>query len=141
MVKIQPDGKILIGGFFTEVNGFAASGIARVNADGSTDASFKAPDFSGASGIGWQVFAITLQEDGMILVCFYFLATDGVFKPGLRRLNADGSLDTSFNIFEISADSTLYDIVILPDNKILAHAAINWGIRSKAVGRGDRHSN
>ncbi len=119
VVKVQPDGKILIGGFFTEVNGFAASGIARVNTDGSTDTSFKAPDFSGASGIGWQVFAITLQADRKILVGGNFLATDGVFKPGLRRLNADGSLDTSFNIFEISADATVYDIVILPDNKIL----------------------
>lgn len=119
VIKIQPDGKILIGGFFTEVNGFAVSGVARLNADGSTDTSFKSLDFYGASGSGGEVFAIALQTDGKILVGGNFLGAGSSPVPGLRRLNADGSLDTSFNIFEISTDSTVYDIVILPDNKIL----------------------
>lgn len=119
VIKIQPDGKILVGGFITDANGFAASGIARLNPDGSTDTSFKAPDFSGNQGIGDQVFAIAVQADGKILVGGSFLATDGVLKPGIRRLNADGSLDTSFTIWEIPADATVYDIEILPDNKIL----------------------
>src|SRR5262249_15352254 len=39
-VALQPDGKVLIGGFFTTVKGFVRSEIARLNADGSGDSSF-----------------------------------------------------------------------------------------------------
>src|SRR5437867_1410324 len=39
-IGVQPDGKVIIGGGFATVNGVASSGIARLNADGSTDSSF-----------------------------------------------------------------------------------------------------
>ncbi len=31
---VQPDGKVLVGGFFTSVNGLARTNLARLNADG-----------------------------------------------------------------------------------------------------------
>jgi hypothetical protein len=37
---LQKDGKVLIGGQFTTVNGLTRSGIARLNADGSVDRQF-----------------------------------------------------------------------------------------------------
>ena len=40
VVALQPDGKVLIGGGFTTVNGTNRSGIARLNANGSLDSSF-----------------------------------------------------------------------------------------------------
>ena len=36
------EGKILIGGTFTEVKGFSAAGLARLNADGTVDTTFGA---------------------------------------------------------------------------------------------------
>src|SRR5882724_2728415 len=39
-VALQPDGKMVIGGSFTTVNGTARSRIARLNSDGSLDSSF-----------------------------------------------------------------------------------------------------
>ncbi len=119
VVKIQPDGKILVGGFFTEINGFAASGIGRLNADGTIDTSFKAPDFYSNLGTGSTIYAIAIQADGKILVGGNYLGVDGVAKPGLRRLNADGTLDASFNIVPLDNGASVNDIEILPDNKIL----------------------
>ena len=39
--SIQSDGKIIIGGWFTSYNGTASNYIARLNADGTLDSSFK----------------------------------------------------------------------------------------------------
>jgi Domain of unknown function (DUF5122) beta-propeller len=66
--KVQPDGKILAGGFFTEVNGVAQYGLLRLNSDGSRDSSFLPPDFYSVFGVGGAIDAIGLQSDGKILV-------------------------------------------------------------------------
>ena len=55
----QPDGKILIGGWFTSYNGTTANRIARLNADGTLDATF--PTGTGANNM---ILAITIQPDG-----------------------------------------------------------------------------
>ena len=44
-VTLQADGKILIGGIFTSVNGTARNRIARLNADGTLDTAFLAVGF------------------------------------------------------------------------------------------------
>ena len=41
---VRPDGKIPIAGAFFEVNGVAMPGVARLNADGTLDPSFKPRD-------------------------------------------------------------------------------------------------
>ena len=45
-VALQPDGKILIAGFFNVIAGVSRNGLARLNADGSVDMSFVPPPFS-----------------------------------------------------------------------------------------------
>ena len=122
VVRRQPDGKLLIGGVFTEVQGFAASGLARLNPDGTVDRSFVAPDFfstnSGTGGItfGAEVHAIAIQPDGKILVGGNIRIASSSAPTGVRRLNADGSLDTSFAIHSVF---TVYDIELQPDGKIV----------------------
>ena len=117
-VKVQPNGKILVGGHITETNGVATSGIARLNSDGSTDTSFDAPDFYSFS-IGREIWSIAVQADGKILVGGNFLGADNLIKHGLIRLNPDGSIDTSFNNYSLPTGSIVFDIEIQTDNKIL----------------------
>jgi uncharacterized delta-60 repeat protein len=118
VVAEQPDGKLLVAGSFAVVNGSARHGIVRLNADGTTDPNFNPPElaipFFGTPG--GELYAIALQTDGKILVGGSF------FIPGtnysyLIRLNADGTLDTSFNP---SIDSFVRKIIVLPDGNILA---------------------
>ncbi|HEY0458779.1 MAG TPA: FG-GAP-like repeat-containing protein [Pyrinomonadaceae bacterium] len=118
VVKIQPDGKILAGGYFNDADGVAASAITRLNPDGSVDVSFRAPDFFGPL-IGQQVYAVALQADGKILVGGSFQGAGSEFKPGVRRLNTDGTLDASFPVTELQNSSTVYEIEVQPDGKIL----------------------
>src|SRR6187399_2964193 len=48
---VQPDGKILVGGYFEFVNGVPLRGIARLNSDGTRDTSFN-PVGTGTYGNG-----------------------------------------------------------------------------------------
>lgn len=86
-IEIQSDGKILLGGFFTEYNGVPASSIVRLLADGSVDASFDA-------GIGprGQVFQIVERVNRQILLGGQFTHYNDQ-QGNLVQLNADGSLD------------------------------------------------
>jgi uncharacterized delta-60 repeat protein len=84
------NGQILVGGSFDGVNGSGVGNLARVDVDGAFDSSFR-PDING------HVFAIVAQPDGKIVIGGDFEAVNGVEARGLARLNADGSLDDTFH--------------------------------------------
>ena len=118
-LAVQPDGKILVGGAFTllgdEVTGVTSrSHIGRLNADGTVDMTFD----PGANG---EVHALVIQPNGQILVGggFEFLGGGGsgtTARSRIARLNADGSLDATFNP---GTDGPVRAIVVQPDLKIL----------------------
>lgn len=110
---LQPDGKILIGGYFTQYNGQSRSYLARLNADGSLDAGFQP-----GAGPDGAVSALALQPDGKILISGQFSHYDGVLRPGLARLHANGSLDMSFEPGQ-GPDNLVQTIGIQPDGRIL----------------------
>lgn len=91
----QPDGKILIAGTFDAYNGTARSGIARIHADGSLDTSFN-PGTALALASEY-IYCMALQPDGKILIGGIFAGFNGVARNNIARLNADGSVDTTFN--------------------------------------------
>lgn len=91
-IATQSDGKIIAVGNFTSFNGTARTRVARLNADGSLDATF-APT-SGADG---KVRAVAVQSDGKVVIAGEFLNYNGVSRKYIARINVDGSLDATFN--------------------------------------------
>jgi len=116
VVVQQPDGKLLVGGWFTEFDSTTIVRLARLHPNGTLDASFQTGD--GITGVSAYVRAIALQTDGKILVGGNFLEFDGTNRHRLVRLNSDGSLDNSFDI-GTGFNSDVNSIVIQPDGKIL----------------------
>ncbi len=118
-VAVQPDGKILIGGFFTGYNGDSAASdkIARLNANGTLDTTFN----YGGAGPDFTVLSIAVQPDGKIIIGGYFVSYngDGAASDSVMRLNADGTLDTTFNPGGAGADSQVNMVALQPDGKIL----------------------
>ena len=112
-LAIQPDGRLLIGGAFNSVNGTNWNGIGRLNIDGSLDTTFNPR--AGASG---PVNVVRVQTDGKILIAGEFLAVDNASRPRIARLNADGSLDTSFNP-GTGADNSIRALELQPNGKIV----------------------
>lgn len=91
-IAVQTDGKIIIGGDFTTYNNIPRNRIARLNSDGSLDTSFDP-----GLGVNGLVRSITLQSDGKIIVGGEFTTINGIGRIGIARLNANGSVDTSFS--------------------------------------------
>lgn len=112
-IALQTDDRILIGGSFISYNGITRNRIARLNANGSLDTSFDPG--TGANG---GILFIEEQPDGTIFIGGGFFSYDGAERTRIARLNADGSLDTSFNP-STGAAGAIYCVALQPDGRIL----------------------
>jgi len=110
-VAAQSDGKVLIGGDFTKVNGQPVSRLARLNMDGSLD-----PDFYIGTGMDRTVYNINpvysydtvtnivgtvtnitiVDTNTVIYVGGSFTVVNGTHRLGFARLYGDGTVDTTF---------------------------------------------
>jgi uncharacterized delta-60 repeat protein len=112
-VAVQSDGKILVGGGFTAFKGANRNGIARLNANGSLD-----NGFNPGAGTDGSVSSVALQRDGKVLIGGSFTSVNGTNRNNIARLDANGSLDSSFDP-GTGADGIVRSIVLQPDGKVL----------------------
>jgi uncharacterized delta-60 repeat protein len=115
-VALQPDGKVIVGGFFNSFNGIARGGIARLNTDGSLDTGFDPG--TGAGAQNQSVFAIALQPDGRVVVGGDFGSFNGVSRNGIVRLHSNGTVDFTFNPGS-GADSYAVRRVVVQGGKVI----------------------
>ncbi|MEO5802064.1 MAG: delta-60 repeat domain-containing protein [Verrucomicrobiota bacterium] len=110
-IAIQPDGKILVGGYFTRIGGQFRNRIARLDPTNGLADSFN----PGANEI---VRTIVVQTNGMILVGGGFSNIGGTNRSCIARLDPISGLADSFNP-SATSESSVYSIAIQNDNKIL----------------------
>lgn len=115
-MAVQSDGKIIIGGLFTSYNGTARINLARLNANGTLDNTFVSNFISD----GNTVECIEIQNDGKIIVGGSFTSYGSYQRSGIIRLNSNGTIDTSFNPGTGIDWGIIQSIKILPDGKIIA---------------------
>ena len=119
-IGVQPDGKAIISGTFTQYNGAAAPRIARLNTDGTLDTSFNVGTGFPDGGFNPLAQSIVVQTDGKVLVGGGFATYNGATANRIARLTSDGSLDATFNIGTgPSANATIYKIALQSDGKIV----------------------
>ena len=125
-VGLAPDGRILVAGQTTGAAGVPQFAVARLNADGSPDASF------GVGGTftipvgqsGGTATAVLLQSDGRIIVVGSTSTGATQHDFIAMRLNADGSLDTSFGtggqtLVDFGGDDFARTAVLAPDGGVI----------------------
>jgi uncharacterized delta-60 repeat protein len=164
-LAVQPDGKIVAVGY-TEALGTGAHrdfAVIRINPDGSIDSTFGAvANPFGAGRVALDIEgtspdwgnAVALQSDGKIVLGGYCL-TQTYPSQGqdmvVARLNADGTLDTSFNAggpypgknvvkFNEGAHEKVNALTIQPNGSIVAagHASGGFGVaRFRSTGELD----
>jgi uncharacterized delta-60 repeat protein len=119
-IALQPDGKILIGGDFTNFNNITRNRVARLNADGTLDNSFDP-----GMGPNASVYGIAVQPDGKILIVGDFGSVGGSARERVARLNSDGSLDASFDAGNLAHNEVrVHAVAVQPDGKILFGATL-----------------
>jgi uncharacterized delta-60 repeat protein len=123
-IAVQDDGKVLIGGSFSSVNGTSMTHLARLNADGTLDASFGAGQsqpvyaikvtgthiFVGAGdgirrytregALDWHypmsVKTFTVDLENRVVFGGQFSRIDSQPHRNIARLNANGTIDSAF---------------------------------------------
>ncbi|TCN57535.1 T9SS C-terminal target domain-containing protein [Flavobacterium circumlabens] len=137
---LQPDGKIVLVGnscsykLYNDKNEVKGNNILRLNKDLSLDETFK-------TGLGFSSSpsGLAIQPDGKILVSGSFTTYDGKPIAKIIRLNADGSIDNTFNLsdkgFNAFTITIIRSIKIQPDGKILISGVFDVSIYQKFYGR------
>ena len=105
-IALQADGKIVVGGWFTLMDNQPRQSIARLNADGTLDSTFLQTN-SANDDVHCDVQCLAIQADGKIIIGGDFAAIDGQERNNIARLNADGSLDTTF---DPNANNPVWDL-------------------------------
>ncbi|MBA3581315.1 MAG: hypothetical protein H0W44_02560 [Gammaproteobacteria bacterium] len=130
-VTIQPDGKIVAGGWFDGPDD-RDTFVVRFNSNGSLDTSFGVlgrfeADLNGSGGDDQISRALALQPDSKIVA-----AADFNGPMAALRLNANGSRDVSFGANGVATTnignnngSHAYALAVQPDGKIVAAGYYN----------------
>jgi uncharacterized delta-60 repeat protein len=118
-VAVQADGKIVLGGGFTTLNGATGVNyIARLNADGTPDTAFTTNTGTGFDNIP---FSVAVQADGKIVLGGFFTTLNSVTGVNrIARLNADGTPDTAFTTNTGTGfDNSVFSVAVQADGKIV----------------------
>lgn len=108
-LAIQPDGKILLGGAFTTINGQMRHHLARLLPDGTLDPTF-------TPRANQAVWAIAVQPDGKIVAAGGFSEVNGEAHQNIVRLETNGAIDPTFVAM---ADQYVLTLALQPDGKLL----------------------
>src|SRR5204863_5922334 len=101
--------------FFANVNGTNRINLARLNANGTLDASFDP-----GTGPNNTVRAIAVQPDGKILIGGDFSDINGQTRTFLARLAPSGTNDPTFAAI---LSGSVYSIAVQGDGKIIVGGA------------------
>jgi uncharacterized delta-60 repeat protein len=114
----QSDGKLLIAGpSFTAYSGSSSTRIARINTNGTRDATL----ISG-TGLNGNAFDLKIQSDGKIIAAGSFTAYSGSTNSGIVRINTNGTKDTTFNV-GLGSIGNIHQLALQSDGKIIAIGA------------------
>lgn len=121
-IHLLPDGRLLISGFFDSVGVTARDGIARLNADGTVDASFGPAGSYTHPGSRVDIHGVATQADGKVLIggAYGMTLSDNSLRANLMRLTADGAADPGFVVNGNDSVGVVGAVALQPDGKILA---------------------
>ena len=111
---IQPDGKIIIAGYFVTFNGQEKNRIARLMPNGSLDSTF----IASPSNIA-PIYRIERQQNGKLIVGGSFSNFAQSNYSFLVRLEKSGKIDTSFKTGQ-GPDNAIQTFSIMPNGNIIA---------------------
>jgi hypothetical protein len=99
-IAIQQDGRVLVGGSFTNFNGAAGTGLVRLHPDGSLDTEF--------SVMVPAVHSVVIQRDGKVLIGGDFRSVNRIGRWYVARLMGDPPLRAALNIAPFGRDLKIW---------------------------------
>lgn len=108
-LALQSDGRLLVGGAFTQVGLAPRNRLVRLAPDGVLDVTFNV-------NVNQTVHALAVDANDRILVGGAFTQVSGKTRNHIARLTADGVLDDTF---APNINGTVYALCVLADGSIL----------------------
>jgi uncharacterized delta-60 repeat protein len=134
-LRVQPDGKIVIGGDFTSVNGSTRSKVARLTGTGALDVGFTT-----TTGIGGtSVYAMAIQSDSSILIggsfsASFYSSPTYYYSYNVARLYADGTMDSRFLCPNYYLSPT-YALAVQDDGGVIAGGTFDYSSTNRYLAR------
>ncbi|MFH1634171.1 MAG: putative Ig domain-containing protein, partial [Chloroflexota bacterium] len=113
-VLVQGNGQIAVAGDFTQLGGWTTDHFGRLNQDGSPDTGFDT-----STGANNSIYDIASAPDGKLYIGGRFTSVQGVSCPKIARLNADGTVDTTFNP-GLGPDDDVEALAVQPNGQVIA---------------------
>ncbi|MCR5860863.1 T9SS type A sorting domain-containing protein [Flavobacterium sp. J372] len=133
-INFQADGKILITGTFSSVNGIPQKNFTRLNTNGSVDTTFNM-----GTGFNQATSSAVAQPDGKIIVVGHFTSYNTTYINKIIRLNPDGSVDPTLTYGSGSSfyyQGAAFDVKLLPSGKILVIGTEDLYVHNNLMRRG-----
>ncbi len=105
--------QIYVAGKFFKINGTDRDCIARISSDGSLDSSFNA-----SNGANDAINDAAILPDGSVIAVGRFTSYGGVARAGVVKINADGTLNTAFDIGS-GANNEVHSVKALTDGRLI----------------------
>lgn len=76
---------------------------------------------------------LVVQADGKIVLAGMFDSMGGITRRGVARLNADGSIDSSFNVDFLKANTKLYDLHLQATGKMILMGKLRYDANGSTI--------
>ncbi|MDD5199717.1 MAG: delta-60 repeat domain-containing protein [Terrimicrobiaceae bacterium] len=113
-LAVDPNGNLLVGGYFTSAQGQSLQNFVRYMTDGRID-----PAFNAGQSPNGPVYAIAVQSGGRIVIAGEFSQIGSVPRRNLARFNSDSTLDAPLTSGNAGSGS-VRSLAALPNGAILA---------------------
>jgi uncharacterized delta-60 repeat protein len=121
LILEQDDGRLLLGGAFSEFGGHPRRNLVRLLPDGQFD-----PGFRSDAGPDGRVISAVQQADGGLIIGGAFRTVQGAVQIGVARLLPDGSRDPDFATPGLDVTGTpSVSALVLEDHAHLLASAID----------------
>lgn len=115
------DGKVLVGGNFSNYFGMGARYLGRLTSSGAND-----PTYLGTNGPNLNVYGMTLDSQERLILAGQFSQFNGTPMNGIGRLMPDGTRDTSFQFSRSVGPSFFQEYPIDSQGRILVFGWSNF---------------
>jgi uncharacterized delta-60 repeat protein len=109
-----PSGKHFAAGSFTSISGVSRQYIARLNENGTLDGTFNPGSSTNTSSP-----LLFPQPNGKLIITGSFSSVANTTRRKIARLNADGTLDSTFTAEAGPNSGTINSVLTMPDGSLL----------------------
>lgn len=133
---LQPDGKLLVSGYFASFGTTSRAHLVRLLPDGRIDESFSSPQLTAQGSRLPVIWTVTLTPAGKLMVVGHFVTVNGTSVLSIARLEVNGALDPGFQGSGFDpATHVIRRVLVQPDGRLMLAGGFRTVVNSRVYHR------